>query len=139
MIGLGLVLFTLVGVVVLACAAYLFALSVFAALPAAEREEAVSWLRFDVVVPAHDEEAGIAWVPYMMWRLDKYHQEYRRMVPFLEERPSDYMKRQMWFATQPVEEPGWVHLSCLQRGGVDFASRRLASDQPGGERQRHPR
>ncbi len=50
-------------------------------------------------------EAGIAWVPYMMWRMDKYHQEYRRMVPFLEERPSDYMKRQMWFATQPVEEP----------------------------------
>ena len=50
-------------------------------------------------------EAGLAWVPYMMWRLDKYHQEYRRMVPFLEERPSDYMKRQMWFATQPVEEP----------------------------------
>ncbi|MFN8513258.1 MAG: amidohydrolase family protein [Thermomicrobiales bacterium] len=50
-------------------------------------------------------EAGIAWVPYMMWRMDKYHQEYRRMVPFLEERPSDYMKRSMWFATQPVEEP----------------------------------
>ncbi len=50
-------------------------------------------------------EAGISWVPYMMWRMDKYHQEYRRMVPFLEERPSDYMKRQMWFATQPVEEP----------------------------------
>ena len=50
-------------------------------------------------------EAGIAWVPYMMWRLDKYHQEYRRMVPFLEDRPSEYMKRGMWFATQPVEEP----------------------------------
>ncbi len=50
-------------------------------------------------------EAGLAWVPYLMWRMDKYHQEYRRMVPFLEERPSVYMKRQMWFATQPLEEP----------------------------------
>jgi predicted TIM-barrel fold metal-dependent hydrolase len=26
-------------------------------------------------------------------------------VPFLQERPSEYMKRQMWFSTQPLEEP----------------------------------
>jgi predicted TIM-barrel fold metal-dependent hydrolase len=50
-------------------------------------------------------EAGIAWVPYMMWRMDKYFHEYRRMVPFLEKRPSDYIREQMWFATQPIEEP----------------------------------
>jgi uncharacterized protein len=50
-------------------------------------------------------EAGIAWVPYMMWRMDKYYNEYRRMVPFLEKRPSDYIKERMWFATQPIEEP----------------------------------
>lgn len=50
-------------------------------------------------------EAGVGWVPGMMWRMDRYQQEFRREVPFLEERPSDYMKRQMWFATQPVEEP----------------------------------
>jgi uncharacterized protein len=50
-------------------------------------------------------EAGIAWVPYMMWRMDKYFNEYRRMVPFLEQRPSDYIRERMWFATQPIEEP----------------------------------
>jgi predicted TIM-barrel fold metal-dependent hydrolase len=50
-------------------------------------------------------EAGISWVPGMMWRLDRYYNEYRRVVPFLEDMPSEYMKRQMWFATQPVEEP----------------------------------
>ncbi|MGY4501390.1 putative TIM-barrel fold metal-dependent hydrolase [Bradyrhizobium sp. GM24.11] len=50
-------------------------------------------------------EAGVAWVPMMMWRMDRYHQEYRRTVPFLEERPSEYIRRQMWFATQPLEEP----------------------------------
>ncbi len=50
-------------------------------------------------------EAGIAWVPYMMWRMDKYYNEYRRLVPFLEQRPSDYIKERMWFATQPIEEP----------------------------------
>jgi hypothetical protein len=50
-------------------------------------------------------EAGISWVPHMMWRLDRYAQEFRRMVPFFEENPSEYMKRSMWFATQPLEEP----------------------------------
>lgn len=50
-------------------------------------------------------EAGIAWVPYMMWRMDKYYNEYRRQVPFLEKRPSEYIRERMWFATQPIEEP----------------------------------
>ena len=50
-------------------------------------------------------EAGIAWVPYMTWRMDKYHQEYRRIVPVLERKPSEYLREQMWFATQPIEEP----------------------------------
>lgn len=50
-------------------------------------------------------EAGIAWAPYMMWRMDKYYNEYRRTVPFLEKRPSEYIREQMWFATQPIEEP----------------------------------
>jgi predicted TIM-barrel fold metal-dependent hydrolase len=50
-------------------------------------------------------EAGIAWAPYMMWRMDLYYNEYRRMVPVLDKRPSDYMKERMWFATQPLEAP----------------------------------
>jgi len=50
-------------------------------------------------------EAGVAWVPYMVWRMDKYYHEYRRMLPFLEQRPSEYVRERMWFATQPLEEP----------------------------------
>ena len=50
-------------------------------------------------------EAGIGWAPYLTWRLDKYHREYRRTVPFLERPPSEYIREQMWFATQPLEEP----------------------------------
>ena len=49
-------------------------------------------------------ESGISWVPFIMWRLDKEYNEMRREVPFLEDRPSRYV-RQMYFATQPVEEP----------------------------------
>lgn len=50
-------------------------------------------------------EAGIAWVPLMMWRMDRSYHEFRRTVPVLQEPPSEYMKRQMWFGTQPFEEP----------------------------------
>jgi predicted TIM-barrel fold metal-dependent hydrolase len=50
-------------------------------------------------------EAGISWAPYMAWRMDKYHHEYRRMVPVLERRPSEYIRDQVWVSTQPIEEP----------------------------------
>lgn len=50
-------------------------------------------------------EAGVAWVPLMMWRMDRCYNEIRREVPFLEMLPSEYMRRQMWFGTQPFEEP----------------------------------
>jgi len=49
-------------------------------------------------------EGGIAWVPWLMLRLDKEYIERRRDVPFLKDRPSVYLK-QMYFATQPIEEP----------------------------------
>lgn len=49
-------------------------------------------------------EAGIAWVPWIMLRMDKEYLERRRDVPLLREPPSHYV-RQMFFATQPIEEP----------------------------------
>jgi predicted TIM-barrel fold metal-dependent hydrolase len=49
-------------------------------------------------------ESGISWVPYLMWRLDKEYAEVRREMPHLKDKPSTYI-RQMFFATQPIEEP----------------------------------
>ena len=49
-------------------------------------------------------EAGVSWVPFMMHRLDKEYIELRREVPFLEERPSTYLKK-WYYATQPLAEP----------------------------------
>lgn len=49
-------------------------------------------------------EAGVSWMPFLMNRLDKEYLERRRDVPFLKERPSHYLK-QMYVATQPIEEP----------------------------------
>jgi predicted TIM-barrel fold metal-dependent hydrolase len=49
-------------------------------------------------------EAGLAWMPFVMTRLDKEYVEHRRDVPFLTERPSHYLRR-FYVGTQPVEEP----------------------------------
>jgi predicted TIM-barrel fold metal-dependent hydrolase len=49
-------------------------------------------------------EAGVSWVPFLMNRLDKEYVERRREVPYLQERPSHYM-RQWYYGTQPIEEP----------------------------------
>lgn len=75
-------------------------------------------------------EGGISWVPWIMMRLDKEYVERRRDVPWLTERPSSYI-RQMFFATQPIEEP--EHLKDMATllglfGGEDSVM--FASDWP---------
>lgn len=49
-------------------------------------------------------EGAISWVPWVMMRLDKEYLERRRELPFLEDRPSHYVKK-FYFGTQPIEEP----------------------------------
>src|SRR5205807_615032 len=50
-------------------------------------------------------EAGISWAAHTMLRLDYAWQKRRLDVPELVEPPSAYMRRQMFYATQPIEEP----------------------------------
>jgi predicted TIM-barrel fold metal-dependent hydrolase len=77
-------------------------------------------------------EAGVGWVPYMTWRLDRYYREYHRVVPFLEQAPSTYIRDQMWFATQPVEEPeDPLHLvETIKHYDPDGTRTLFASDWP---------
>ncbi len=50
-------------------------------------------------------EGGITWVPFFMLRLDREYVSARKDVPFLTDKPSTYIRRSMFFATQPLEEP----------------------------------
>jgi len=50
-------------------------------------------------------EAGFAWAPPLAWRLDKTWSTLRAETPHLKQKPSDYMRRHVWWTTQPMEEP----------------------------------
>jgi hypothetical protein len=50
-------------------------------------------------------EGGFGWVPPMCWRLDKLWRRLRDETPELRLLPSEYVRRQVWFTTQPMEEP----------------------------------
>ncbi len=50
-------------------------------------------------------EGGFAWVPTLAWRLDKAWKTLRSETPHLCRAPSEYIREQVWFTTQPMEEP----------------------------------
>ncbi|MDF2722878.1 MAG: amidohydrolase [Paenibacillus sp.] len=50
-------------------------------------------------------EGGIAWLPHLMWQLDKNYKALRATVPWLKKLPSQYIRDNCLFSTQPIEEP----------------------------------
>jgi predicted TIM-barrel fold metal-dependent hydrolase len=50
-------------------------------------------------------EGGLAWVPSLAWRLDRHFDRMRAELPHLSRKPSEYLRSNMWYTTQPSDEP----------------------------------
>jgi len=77
-------------------------------------------------------ETGVLWVPGIVWRLDGNWRCLRSEVPWLTRLPSETVRSQVWFTTQPLEEaPTVEHLRAalaLLDGGADRLM--FATDYP---------
>lgn len=49
------------------------------------------------------QESGLGWIPYYMHRLDEEYFAQREDAPLLEKPPSEYMKEDFYYTSQPVE------------------------------------
>ena len=74
-------------------------------------------------------EAGLAWIPFLMQRLDNEYMMRPSEAPLLTKKPSEYM-RDMYYSSQPIEIQDRDALECTFRM-MDAENRLLyASDYP---------
>jgi predicted TIM-barrel fold metal-dependent hydrolase len=50
-------------------------------------------------------EGGFGWVPSLCWRMDRAWNRLREEIPHITRPPSETVRQQVWFTTQPMEEP----------------------------------
>jgi predicted TIM-barrel fold metal-dependent hydrolase len=51
------------------------------------------------------EEGGLAWLPPLLWRLERSWEEMRDDVPEMVRPPGEVVRSHFWFTTQPLDDP----------------------------------
>lgn len=66
-------------------------------------------------------EGGVTWIPWLRGRMDKNYERRKDHMPWLERKPSEYLKDYFYWGTQPLEDPaGSLNLKQLiKMVGVD--------------------
>jgi len=75
-------------------------------------------------------EAGFAWLPSLLWRMDKLWQTMGDEVPHLTRKPSEYVREQVWLTTQPMEEPEFKPHLLDTIGWIGWDRLLFATDYP---------
>lgn len=57
-------------------------------------------------------ESGLAWVPFLMQRLDDQYLMRQSEAPLLKKLPSEYMRSACWYTSQPLEKTNIKALEC---------------------------
>lgn len=77
------------------------------------------------------QESGIGWIPYFLHRYDNEYSKKTYDAPLLEGRPSDYIRRQFYFTSQPTEgldDPEYLCNTIRMFGGAERLM--FSSDYP---------
>jgi uncharacterized protein len=74
-------------------------------------------------------ESGLAWIPYLMQRLDHEYQMRTCEAPMLKRLPSEYM-RDMFYTSQPLEKSNMKILECTMEAFNAETQLLYASDWP---------
>lgn len=76
-------------------------------------------------------EGGFAWMPPLMWRLDKQWQKLGAETPQVTRPPSETIRKHIWISTQPMEEPPQAKFFRQLLAQMDMNDRLLfATDYP---------
>ena len=76
-------------------------------------------------------EGGLAWLPPLLWRMDRSWEQLREEVPHVTRPPSAYVREHCWLTTQPIEEPPQAHFFSQLLTQVAMNDRLLfATDYP---------
>jgi predicted TIM-barrel fold metal-dependent hydrolase len=75
-------------------------------------------------------EAGIGWVPYLMFRLNGEYAKRRSEAPLLKKSPEEYIRDQFYFASQPVGEPNDPEMMQNTIANIGADSLLFATDYP---------
>jgi predicted TIM-barrel fold metal-dependent hydrolase len=75
-------------------------------------------------------ETSVAWVPWLMWRLDEQYKEVRHEIPWVKQLPSEHLQSHVRLSTQPMSDVKPEHFAKLVEMSESSRMFMFATDYP---------